>query len=64
MEQATERRDKSAYRIYILALLLLRQRRADAQTWAQAMQSAFGAGMPIYVAWALVVVLALPWLFR
>jgi hypothetical protein len=50
--------------IGILALLLLRQRRADAQTWAQAMQAAFGAGMPIYVAWALFVVLALPWLFR
>ena len=50
--------------IGILALLLLRQRRADAQRWAQAMQAAFGAGMPIYVAWALFVVLALPWLFR
>ena len=37
---------------------------ADSQTWAQAMQAAFGAGMPIYVAWALFVVLALPWLFR
>ncbi len=50
--------------IGILALLLLRQRRADDRTWAQAMQAAFGAGMPIYVAWALFVVLALPWLFR
>jgi len=50
--------------IGILALLLIRQRRADAQTWAQAMQAAFGAGMPIYVTWALFVVLALPWLFR
>jgi hypothetical protein len=50
--------------IGILALLLLRQRRADDQTWAQAMQSAFGAGMPIYIAWAILVVAALPWLFR
>jgi hypothetical protein len=50
--------------IGILALLLLRQRRADNRTWAQEMQAAFGAGMPIYVVWALFVVLATPWLFR
>ncbi|HAJ38616.1 MAG TPA: hypothetical protein DCL15_23360 [Chloroflexi bacterium] len=50
--------------IGILALLLMRQRRADDHAWAQAMHAAFGAGMPIYVAWALFVVLALPWIFR
>lgn len=50
--------------IGILALLLVRQRRANDRTWAQAMQAAFGVGMPIYVAWALFVVLATPWLFR
>jgi hypothetical protein len=49
--------------IGILTLLLVRQQRATAQTWTSAMQSAFGAGMPIYAAWALFVVLALPWLF-
>ncbi len=50
--------------IAILALLLIRQRRANEQTWPQAIQAAFGAGMPVYVGWALFVVLALPWLFR
>lgn len=50
--------------IGILLLLLIRQRRADDHTWAQAMQAAFGVGMPIYVVWALFVVLVMPWLFR
>lgn len=50
--------------IAILALLLIRQRRASEDTWPQAMRAAFGAGMPIYVGWAIFVVLVLPWLFR
>lgn len=50
--------------IGVLTLLLVRQRRANDQTWAQAMQAAFGAGMPVYVAWALFVVLVVPWIFR
>ncbi len=54
----------NAINIALLSLLLLRQRRAGEHNWPQAMQSAFGVGMPIYVGWALFVVLALPWLFR
>ncbi len=50
--------------IGILVGLLLRQVRADRNTWAASMQAAFGMGMPVYVAWALFVVLAMPWLFR
>lgn len=50
--------------IGILSLLLIRQRRASEHTWPQAMQAAFGAGMPVYVGWAVFVVLATPWLFR
>jgi hypothetical protein len=50
--------------IGVLVGLLLRQRRADERTWAQAMHAAFAAGMPIYVIWAVFVVLATPWLFR
>lgn len=50
--------------IAILSRVLTCQRRADDLTWLQAIQAAFGAGMPIYVGWAVFVVLALPWLFR
>lgn len=50
--------------IGILVGLLARQVRADGRTWATAMQAAYGVGMPLYVAWALFVVLAMPWLFR
>ncbi|HHY58913.1 MAG TPA: hypothetical protein GYA08_26160 [Chloroflexi bacterium] len=50
--------------IAILALVLVRQRRADDRTWVHRMQAAFGVGMPLYVAWALFVVLAMPWIFR
>jgi hypothetical protein len=50
--------------IGILVGLLLRQVRADRNTWAAALQAAFGMGMPVYVAWALFVVLAMPWVFR
>lgn len=50
--------------IGILVALLFRQRRADERTWASAMQAAFGTGMPVYVVWAMFVVLAMPWLFQ
>ena len=50
--------------IGILVGLLLRQVRADRNTWTASLQAAFGLGMPVYVAWALFVVLAMPWLFR
>ncbi|MFO7635058.1 MAG: hypothetical protein R6W76_21100, partial [Caldilinea sp.] len=50
--------------IGILVALLFRQRRADERTWASAMQAAFGTGMPVYVVWAVFVVLAMPWLFQ
>lgn len=50
--------------IGILTRLLLRQRRAEDDAWADAMHTAFGAGMPIYALWASFIVLALPWLFR
>jgi len=50
--------------IGVLVGLLLRQRRADEQTWASALHASFGVGMPIYAVWALFVVLATPWLFR
>lgn len=49
--------------IGILAGLLWRQRRANERTWAASMQAAFGVGMPVYVVWALFVVLAMPLLF-
>ena len=50
--------------IGILIGLLARQVKADRNTWAAALQAAFGMGMPVYVAWALFVVLAMPWIFR
>ena len=50
--------------IGILVGLLARQVKADGRTWATSMQAAYGVGMPLYVAWALFVVLAMPWLFR
>ncbi len=50
--------------IGILVGLLARQVKADGRTWAASMQAAYGVGMPLYVAWALFVVLAMPWLFR
>lgn len=50
--------------IGILIGLLVRQVKADRTTWAAALHAAFGLGMPVYVAWALFVVLAMPWLFR
>mgnify|MGYP002476227443 CR=1 FL=1 len=50
--------------IGILVGLLVRQVKADNRTWAVSMHAAFGMGMPVYVAWALFVVLAMPWLFR
>jgi len=48
----------------ILVGLLARQVKADDRTWAATLQAAYGAGMPVYVAWAIFVVVAMPWLFR
>ena len=48
----------------ILAVLLVRQVKADERNWPAALQTAYGVGMPVYVVWALVVVLVTPWFFR
>lgn len=50
--------------IAILALLLIYQARAGRDRWLQAVHKAFAAGTVLYIAWSLVGLLALPWLFR
>ncbi len=50
--------------IVILALLLIHQARAGRTRWLQAFHKAFAAGTVLYIAWSLVGLLALPWLFR
>lgn len=50
--------------IGILAGLLARQVRANGYTWLAALQAAYCVGMPLYLVWAIFVVLATPWLFR
>lgn len=47
----------------ILIVLLIRQLRARSDTWIAAAQSAFRLGTVAYIAWAAILVLALPWLF-
>lgn len=50
--------------IVILALLLIHQARAGRERWLPAVHQAFAAGTVLYIAWSLVGLLALPWLFR
>ncbi len=50
--------------ITILALVLIQQARAGRERWLPAMHKAFAAGTLLYVAWSLVGLLALPWLFQ
>jgi hypothetical protein len=49
--------------IALLALLLIRQARAKEGEWVHDLQRAYSSGAVAYAAWALVVILALPWLF-
>jgi hypothetical protein len=49
--------------ITILALILIQQARAGRACWLQAVHKAFAAGTLLYIAWSLVGLLALPWLF-
>ncbi len=50
--------------IALLVDLLIRQVRAGQANWLTAMHRTFASGTVLYLAWALVGLLALPWLFR
>jgi hypothetical protein len=50
--------------IAILAALLIQQARAGRTRWLEGMHKTFAAGTLLYVAWSLVGLLALPWLFQ
>jgi hypothetical protein len=50
--------------ITILALILIQQARAGRARWLEGVHRAYSVGVVLYVAWALVGLLALPWLFR
>lgn len=50
--------------IAILALILAQQARAGRAGWLHAVHKAFAAGALLYIAWSLIGLLALPWLFR
>lgn len=49
--------------IALLTLLLVRQFRSRAERWLQAMYETFALGAKAYLAWAVIVLLGLPWLF-
>ncbi len=49
--------------IAILALLLIQQARAGRARWLEGVHRAYSVGVVLYIAWALVGLLALPWLF-
>ncbi|MFN2138089.1 MAG: hypothetical protein ACK2UK_19190, partial [Candidatus Promineifilaceae bacterium] len=49
--------------IALLAFLLWRQARAAQGSWIEELHRAFGAGTVAYTAWALAVILVMPWLF-
>ena len=49
--------------IGILLLVLIKQLRANEKSWLPKLHSAFAAGAVAYAIWALVVILAIPWLF-
>jgi hypothetical protein len=50
--------------IAILALLLIQQARSGRPRWLEGVHRAYSVGVVLYVIWALVGLLALPWLFR
>jgi hypothetical protein len=50
--------------ITILALILIQQARAGRARWLEGVHRAYSVGVVLYLAWALVGLLALPWLFR
>ena len=50
--------------IAILAVLLIRQARVGGGNWLAAMHRTFALGTMLYLTWALVGLVALPWLFR
>ncbi|RME57797.1 MAG: hypothetical protein D6790_12815, partial [Caldilineae bacterium] len=50
--------------IGVLVLLLAGQARAKAADWVLALHRTFSAGALAYIAWTLVVILVLPWVFR
>ena len=54
----------NAVNIAILALILIQQARTGRTRWLEAVHKAFAAGTVLYIAWSLVGLLALPWLFR
>ncbi|MCE7983462.1 MAG: hypothetical protein DYG89_20000 [Caldilinea sp. CFX5] len=49
--------------IALLTILLARQFRSGAERWLQAMYETFALGAKAYLAWAVIVLLCLPWLF-
>jgi hypothetical protein len=53
----------NAANIVILLVLLARQARAEREGWVAALQSTFRFGTAIYLAWGLLLTLALPWVF-
>ncbi len=50
--------------IGILGLMLYRQARAGAVRWLEALHAAFSAGVAGYMIWTIILVVAMPWLFR
>jgi len=50
--------------ITILALILIQQARAGRARWLEGVHRAYSIGVVLYIAWALIGLLALPWLFR
>jgi hypothetical protein len=50
--------------IVILAALLIGQARANRGSWVAAVHHAFARGAVLYIAWSLLALVALPWLFR
>jgi hypothetical protein len=50
--------------IVILAALLIGQARTDRAQWVSAVHRAFAWGAVLYIAWSLLALVALPWLFR
>jgi hypothetical protein len=50
--------------IGILALLLVRQARAEKGAWMERLRATFATAMIPYAVWAIAVLIILPWLFR
>ena len=49
--------------IGILVLLLIKQLRGSEKSWLSRLHSAFATGAVAYAIWALIVIVAIPWLF-